>query len=103
MSVLNLMWDPPFHLKCSLHASFLFLLLYIIHIATQGHYQYNVQELNWVDAEAACLAEGGHLASLHSKAENDVLMDYLDHIDGAQDNVWIGANDFDVEVQYGTL
>eukprot|EP01047_Picozoa_sp_COSAG01_P049785 COSAG01_NODE_4967_length_4584_cov_12.666890_5_plen_117_part_00 len=33
---------------------------------------------NWVDAERACAAKGGHLASLHSAADVDMLQKSID-------------------------
>ena len=45
------------------------------------------EELSWTAAEAACVAEGGHLASIHSDEEQaalDVLIS-----DGAQ--AWVRA------------
>lgn len=65
----------------------------------QGHWQYNDAALSWLDAETECRSRGGHLASLHSKKENDALMAYLDFVAPNLPNVWIGANDFDSEVR----
>ena len=31
--------------------------------------------LPWADAEADCVARGGHLASIHSEDENDILFE----------------------------
>jgi hypothetical protein len=31
--------------------------------------------LPWADAEADCVARGGHLASIHSEDENDIMFE----------------------------
>ena len=46
------------------------------------------QALSWSDASAACLAAGQHLASVHSAAENALLLTAA-----AGNNVWIGGTD----------
>jgi len=50
------------------------------------------EELSWLDANAACLAEGLQLASVHSEAENDLLVTAA-----AGNQVWIGGTDANSE------
>jgi len=51
----------------------------------------------WTEAEADCYNKGGHLASVHSTAENNF-------IKGLYPNqLWLGASDSAKEVRTGTL
>ena len=66
-------------------------------IEFQGHcYQLNsLNLLTWVDAERDCTNKGGHLASVHSKAENDFIHSlYSTHL------FWLGGTDAITEVMY---
>ena len=47
------------------------------------------EALSWSDANAACLAAGQHLASVHSAAENALLLTAV----AGNTNVWIGGTD----------
>ncbi len=39
---------------------------------TNGYeYSYHSQQLNWEDSRAVCIADGGDLASIHTRAENE--------------------------------
>ena len=50
---------------------------------------------NWVDAEAACVALGGHLLSIHSQAEQDTVYNLITNANLS--SVWIGYNDREAE------
>ncbi|MBU1068908.1 hypothetical protein KJ975_04985, partial [Myxococcota bacterium] len=51
--------------------------------------------LNYLDAEADCVAQGGHLASIHDAGTQDTIAATALGIVGQ--NWWIGANDLDSE------
>jgi len=50
----------------------------------------------WPDAEAYCNSKGGHLASIHSLAENNFIVGLAPN-----DNYWLGASDSAKEVGTG--
>ena len=52
--------------------------------------------LSWTDAEAACVANGGNLASMHSDADHLVVMRACNEVSDTG-NCWIGLNDADEE------
>ena len=57
---------------------------------------------NWQDAENDCILRGGHLASIHSKAEGDFIIE----LDGSSTTlIWLGATDAakEVKVFYNSL
>ena len=54
-------------------------------------------EVSWLEAEAVCVAGGGHLTSIHSVEENDAVRSLATETCGDTSGVWIGANDFDEE------
>lgn len=51
-------------------------------------YTLHREALPWTAAEAACVAAGGHLASMHSAADVSQVM-----ATGAGGNTWVGLND----------
>ena len=51
------------------------------------------EKLSWNDAEIRCKKEGGHLASIHSKEENDFVTKIVSVNDKHNPWYWIGAND----------
>ena len=53
------------------------------------HYLYYNSHKNWKDAEAYCVENGGHLASVNSSGEKDFLVDLTKS--KAVDFVWIGG------------
>uniref|UniRef100_A0A8C2YVY8 Neurocan n=1 Tax=Cyclopterus lumpus TaxID=8103 RepID=A0A8C2YVY8_CYCLU len=56
-----------------------------------GHcYRYFSRRHTWEDAEKDCREHSGHLASIHSLAEQNFIR-------GGHDNTWIGLNDRTVE------
>ena len=55
---------------------------------TDGPFEFIAAPLPWPQAEADCVRRGGHLASIHSNAENDAIR-ALCH----PDECWIGFND----------
>ena len=58
-------------------------------------FQYFPTYMNWVAAEMKCIAFGGHLASVHSKEENDFLestfSNVIDIDNGGFEYIWIGG------------
>ena len=53
-------------------------------------YQYHPVALNWEDAEALCVTKGGHLASIHSRGEQEEVMAVVpEYVIG----VWLGGKD----------
>ena len=59
------------------------------------------EKLSWFDAEIRCIKEGGHLASVHSKEEMDVLQELASKHKNLNVNYfWIGANDLMSEEQF---
>ena len=40
-------------------------------------------QITWTNAEASCVSHGGHLATIHSESQNDLLWDmiYTPHIE----------------------
>ena len=40
--------------------------------------------MNWNDAEALCVAAGGHLPSIHSQQEHDDLVEMVQIVGGQQ-------------------
>jgi len=60
----------------------------------QGHcYQWNTYSLSWVDAEDDCERKGSHLASVHSKAENDFMWSLC-----SNNYYWIGGIDEVIQI-----
>ncbi|KAI5085481.1 neurocan core protein [Silurus meridionalis] len=60
-----------------------------------GHcYRYFIHRLNWEDAEKDCRAHNGHLASIHTREEQDFI-NSMSH-----ENTWIGLNDRTVEEDF---
>jgi hypothetical protein len=55
-------------------------------------YLYGSQWKNWTMAYSDCIMEGGNLASIHSKAENDFVSNQFENTG------WIGASDMAEEV-----
>ena len=52
--------------------------------------------LTWQEAEDDCTSKRGHLASIHSKAEGDFIVELA----GSSTNyIWLGASDADKEVK----
>ena len=52
-------------------------------------------KLSWHDAEKNCQREGGHLASIHSKEENDFVSKLVSPV--AREEAWIGGSDLTSE------
>ena len=48
----------------------------------------------WPEAEEVCRSLGGHLTSIHSKAEEDFLVDLAQQVG----QIWLGASDDATEV-----
>ncbi|XP_060736051.1 neurocan core protein isoform X1 [Tachysurus vachellii] len=60
-----------------------------------GHcYRYFTHRLNWEDAEKDCREHNGHLASIHTREEQDFI-NSMSH-----ENTWIGLNDRTVEEDF---
>ena len=58
---------------------------------TPTYYEYVGDSLSKPDAEFQCIINGGHLASLHSEADSDLLDDLIDGNGGG--STWIGYHD----------
>jgi len=52
-------------------------------------YKFSNEKKDWNDAEEACKLFGGHLTSIHSKAEADFIRVHVDQ--SSYDNTWIGG------------
>ena len=52
--------------------------------------------LPWEDAENDCILKGGHLASIHSKAEGDFIIKLAG---SSTASIWLGATDIVSEVK----
>ena len=57
-------------------------------------YKYFDNQTTWSAAEATCVAEGGHLASINSKDENDFIHQLSNC---TQQDLWIGSHDDDAD------
>ena len=62
--------------------------------STSCHYQYQGRGSTWAEAEAACAAEGGHLASIHSDEQMSAIAAAVPRGFGG---LWIGLNDIEEE------
>ncbi|KAA0154911.1 hypothetical protein FNF29_02052 [Cafeteria roenbergensis] len=62
--------------------------------ATSSCYRYVPQTLTWTDAEAFCVAEGGHLVSIYSATEAALAYQACS---AASKRCWVGLNDQAVE------
>ena len=51
---------------------------------------------NWQDAENDCILRGGHLASIHSQAEGDFIIELAG---SSTMYIWLGATDIVLEVK----
>lgn len=52
---------------------------------------------NWVDARAACVANGGDLARIDDSAENDIVFALAQQTPVIDDDWWAGGNDRAIE------
>ncbi|XP_078268098.1 lectin-like [Rhinoraja longicauda] len=57
--------------------------------------QFINEEINWIQAEVYCqnLVHGGHLASIHSKENNDFVLQLIQKESSPYQRVWIGSSD----------
>ncbi|XP_067915856.1 lectin-like [Heterodontus francisci] len=62
-------------------------------------YKFISMEKIWIDAELYCqaLAPGGHLASIHSKVQNEFIGQVIHATDSSDPETWIGWNDIYTE------
>jgi len=58
-------------------------------------YLWNTDKKNWTDAEDFCRKEGGHLASVHSNATFNFVLEGMNRT--GLDMPWLGGNDIEVE------
>jgi len=58
------------------------------------------KRLSWNDAEIRCKEEGGHLASIHSKEENDFVFKVVNEGDKNHPYYWIGLEGLIPEEQF---
>jgi len=63
-------------------------------------YFFSPTKLNWENAEADCVTRGGHLASVHSKAEKDFI---LSMYDPSKYDTALGGSDIATEVYIFSL
>merc|ERR1719430_1779542 len=63
-------------------------------------YQLIQKRLSWKDAEIRCKEEGGHLASIHSKEENDFVFKVVNEGDKNHPYYWIGLEGLIPEEQF---
>jgi fibronectin type 3 domain-containing protein len=60
-----------------------------------GHMYYLLNQSTWVEAEAAAVALGGHLATIRSAAEQAWVHDSFNRWGGTERHLWIGLYDSD--------
>jgi len=63
-------------------------------------YLWNTDKKNWTDAEDFCRKEGGHLASVHSNATFDFVLEGLNRMNRTVTGLemaWLGGNDIEVD------
>jgi hypothetical protein len=53
---------------------------------------------HWIEAENDCTTAGGHLASIHSQAENDFIHGLEPGTSGPSSLFWLGGSDYASEV-----
>lgn len=53
-------------------------------------YQLEATWVSWAEAEYTCSQAGGNLASVHSKAENEFIRDFVGTVGNFGVSVWIG-------------
>ena len=85
-------WAPPsFTGTCNSGCSSGNYIPGFIYMGTFGGSQYycSINPATWFQAEAACLANGGHLASINNGGENNFLANVL-----TNQTAWIGLNDY---------
>jgi len=58
-------------------------------------YLWSTDKKNWTDAEDFCRKEGGHLASVHSTATFDFVLEGMNRT--GLEMAWLGGNDIEVE------
>uniref|UniRef100_A0A3Q3IDN7 C-type lectin domain-containing protein n=1 Tax=Monopterus albus TaxID=43700 RepID=A0A3Q3IDN7_MONAL len=56
-------------------------------------YKFNLNEKDWADAEVACVAVGGNLASIHSKDHYDFVKGLIKTSAGPNKQTWVGGTD----------
>lgn len=69
-------------------------------ISAGSCYSYQSAAASWEEAEAACVTWGGHLAGLSTTDEHDFVVMEL-HARGIMEGVFVGANDLEVEGEWG--
>merc|ERR1712192_115413 len=60
-------------------------------------YLWSKIQLSWAEAETACMKEGGHLASITSKAMNDKISNETKTNHRGHTSMWIGGTDSEKE------
>jgi hypothetical protein len=58
-----------------------------------GHTYHLLSPSSWSDAEAFAIAQGGHLATVRNRDENEWIMDTFGRFDGQTRDLWIGLHD----------
>ena len=72
---------------------------YWVEIESHCYFWSKIQ-LNWVEAEATCRKQGGHLASITSKAINDRVSNETERSHKDHKSMWIGGTDTEEEAVY---
>jgi len=75
------------------------LCLYFCVLAAYNEWVFHSEELDWFNAEAACNAEGGHLASVHTAERDQALFDFVQAQAPGTVAVWLGGHDLNAEVR----
>jgi hypothetical protein len=73
-----------------------------VSVAAAGHFTWHSQKLSWPDAEAYCVSNGGHLASIRTIEENYQVLSLCSSSGSttSTDGCWIGFNDIAVETEW---
>ncbi|XP_032394478.1 galactose-specific lectin nattectin [Etheostoma spectabile] len=56
-------------------------------------FEFYIEPKSWLDAETACIAAGGNLASIRSAAEHAFLKEFINKVSGTHKTTWIGGSD----------
>jgi hypothetical protein len=62
-------------------------------------YQVRRNATHWIGAENDCTSTGSHLASIHSRAENDFIYDLEPVASGYKNLFWLGGSDYASQVK----
>jgi hypothetical protein len=83
-------------MRAAVFAAVLLAAVRVEHVTAGTIYKYFDDRKTWSQAEATCVASGGHLASIGSQTESAAVFETAHEqcsSDGYDDAVWIGLND----------